>query len=122
MHRNTRPPLVFGKFVSVDVIGSLNSLNMSVGKHYFAPLLAVIILTIWILIIEHPLEPIPSFAPLPSTERQLLLSRNSRVLTVPSQLARASGRRCCDADVKPSCSRFFFYNHRFSSHLHNTEL
>lgn len=46
------PALVFGKFVTVDIIGSLNLFHMPIGKHYVASPLAVIVFPTRILIIE----------------------------------------------------------------------
>ena len=46
------PVLVFRKFVTVDIIGSLNPFHMPIGKHYAASPLAMIVFPARILIIE----------------------------------------------------------------------
>ena len=46
------PVLVFGKFVTVNMIGSHNPFHMPIGKHYVASPLAVIVFSAQILIIE----------------------------------------------------------------------
>ncbi len=48
--------LVLGKFVAINVIGSLNPFHMPVGKHYVASRLAVIVLITWILIVRPALK------------------------------------------------------------------